>query len=96
MVGKGLPIIEATEPYAFHLDSANDFQSSDDYLNTVHLSDTCDNSLEDHSAYTKKTHTHTQRERERERVRVRESGRERAILFPNRRMQWAITMLCVK
>ncbi|VDK39637.1 unnamed protein product [Taenia asiatica] len=46
MVGKGLPIIEATEPYAFHLDSANDFQSSDDYLNTVHLSDTCDNSLE--------------------------------------------------
>lgn len=46
MVGKGLPIIEATEPYAFHLESANDFQSSDDYLNTVHFSDTCENSLE--------------------------------------------------
>lgn len=44
MVGKGLPIIEATEPHAFHLD--NDFQSSDDYLNAVHLSDTCDNALE--------------------------------------------------
>ncbi|KAL5104261.1 hypothetical protein TcWFU_004600 [Taenia crassiceps] len=46
MVGKGLPIIEATKPYAFHLDSVNGFQSSDDYLNTVNFSDTCDNSLE--------------------------------------------------
>ena len=46
MLDNDLPIIEATKPYAFHLDSANNFKNPIEYAPDVQPFDDCDSTLE--------------------------------------------------
>ncbi|VDL59405.1 unnamed protein product [Hymenolepis diminuta] len=47
IVENGFPIVGSTEPYAFLLDSSGEVQNSDDFVDNIQLTESCEDSPED-------------------------------------------------